>query len=122
MQNFKKWYLEELKASGDSLSVTNLTVKERGRPAILSDLDDKLIHVLGAILRKGGALNCHVLRATARALLKANPAQATRVYTFDMPRSWVVSIYQRMRFVLRAGTTSRPPLPKGVYQESRLDI
>ena len=94
--NFNKCYLEELKARGASPSVTNLTVKGRGRPVILGDLDDKLIHVLGAMQRKGGALNCHVLRATARALLKANPAHAAPVCTFNMPHSWVVLIYRRM--------------------------
>ena len=31
---------------------------------ILGDVDDKLIHVLGAIQQKGGALNCHVVCTT----------------------------------------------------------
>lgn len=35
-----------------------------------------------------------------------------------MPRSWVVSVYRRLGFVQRAGTTGRPPVPYGLYAES----
>ena len=97
-------------------------MKARGRPPSLGKLDDKLVNVLLAIRQKGGTINCHIVCATATALLKVNPSQTASLCTFDMPRSWIVSIYKRIGFVRRAGTTSRPPVPMGVYQECRLDF
>ena len=38
-----------------------------------------------------------------------------------MPRSWVFSIYKRMGYKARAGTTSRPPVPFGLFSESRFE-
>lgn len=38
-----------------------------------------------------------------------------------MPRSWVQSIYKRMGLSRRLGTTGRPPVPKGIYDECRLE-
>ena len=112
----------KLNAKINEQSITNLALKTRGRSPILGDLDDKLVNVLLVIRQKGGTINCHVVRATTTALLKVNPSQAARLCTFDMPRSWIVSIYKRIGFVWRAGTTSRPPVPIGVYQECHLDF
>ena len=122
VRNFKKLYLQKLDAKRNEQSITSLAVKARGRPPILGDLDDKLVNVLLAIRRKGGTITCHVVRATATALLKVNPSQAARLCTFDMPRTWIVSINKRIGFVRRASTTSRPSVPMGVYQECRLDF
>ena len=36
-----------------------------------------------------------------------------------MPHSWVHSIYNRTGYKIRAGTTSRPPVPYGLFAESR---
>ena len=38
-----------------------------------------------------------------------------------MPRSWVHSIYKRMDYKARAGTTSRPPVPFGLFSESHFE-
>ena len=122
VRNFKKLYLQKLNAKINEQSITNLALKTRGRPPILGDLDDKLVNVLLVRRQKGGTINCHVVRATTTALLKVNPSQAARLCTFDMPRSWIVSIYKRIGFVWRAGTTSHPPVPIGVYQECHLDF
>ena len=122
VRNFKKLYLYKLDAKRNEQSITSLALKARGRPPILGDLADKLVNVLLAIRWNGGTINCHVVRATATALLKLNPSQAARLCTFDMPRSWIISIYKRIGFVRIAGTTSRPPVPMGVYQECRLDF
>ena len=37
----------------------------------------------------------------------------------DMPRSWVQSIYRRMGYKRRMGTTTCPPVPQGMYNECR---
>ena len=38
---------------------------------------------------------------------------------FDMPRSWVYSIYKRMGFTRRMGTKTGPLMPRGLYNECR---
>ena len=38
---------------------------------------------------------------------------------FNMNRSWVQSVYRRLGYSRRIGTTSKPPVPQGVYDESR---
>ena len=99
--------------------VTALPTQPRGRPPVLLELDAKLIKFLLAVRRKGGVVNIHVVRATAEALIKCNPGFAQQLSRFQMPRSWVQSLHRRMKFTRRAGTTSRPPIPNGLYQECR---
>lgn len=55
-------------------------------------------------------VNSHVVRATAGALIKSNPSMIQYFSRFDMPRSWVQSIYRRMGYSRRLGTTGRPPV------------
>ena len=80
-------------------------------------LDEKLIKFLIAVRSKGGVINIHVVRAATIALLASN--QSPQLLKFDMPRSWVQSVYKRMGFVKRMGTTTRPPIPQGLYNECR---
>ena len=82
------------------------------------DLDNKLLKFLKGIRSRGGAISVHVVRSVTHALIKSNPAM-THLNNFDMPRSWVHSIYKRMGYTVRAGTTSRPPVPYGLYTETR---
>ena len=51
--------------------------------------------------------------------MKCNPAVTPQLSRFDMPRSLMQSLYRRMKFTRRAGTTSCPPVPKGIYEECR---
>ena len=64
-------------------------------------------------------MNKHVVRASAKALIDSNASVASHLKTFSMPRSWVISLYRRMGFTKRAGTTARPAVPQGLYAESR---
>ena len=72
---------------------TKLPVK----PTML-DLDEKLLKFLKAVRIKGGVVNIHVVRATAEALIHSNPSQMQHYARFDMPHSWVQSIYRRMGY------------------------
>ena len=58
-----------------------------------------------ALRSKGGVVNIHVVRAVTKALIESNPSMSTLI-KFDMPRSWVQSIYTRMGFTRRMGTTT----------------
>ena len=119
---FKKKYYEKLsKARREGKTeVLYLPSKVRGRPPILTELDGKLIRFLKGIRGRGGVINIHVVRAVTQALIDCNTS-LTHLANFDMPRSWVHSIYKRMGYKARAGTTSRPPVPLGLFSESRFE-
>ena len=122
IRNFKKAYIESMKYQQKKIHpqpVTAIPAKPRGRPPILLDLDGKLIDFLKAIRLKGGVINIHVVRAAAKALIESNPTSSQQLLRFDMPRSWVHSLYKRIGYTIRRGTTSRPPVPRGLYNECR---
>ena len=52
------------------------------------------------------------------ALIKSNPAKDFR--GFETTSTWVKSIYRRCNFSRRAGTTTRAPVPLGIYEECKL--
>ena len=119
---FKKLYikrLQEEKLKENPELITKISIKQRGRPPIMLDLDAKLIKFLSILRSKGGVVNIHVVRATAQALIQSNPSFFEKLGRFSMPRSWVQSIYKRMGYTRRIGTTSRPPVPQGMYDECR---
>ena len=70
------------------------------------------------IRNRGGFVNFSVVEASALALIKRNPAKDFR--GFEPTSTWVRSIYRRCNFSRRAGTTTRPPVPLGIYEECKL--
>ena len=122
IRNFKRAYNQKLDFQRKLINpkpVSEIPHKPRGRPPILLELDEKLIKFLCAVRNRGGVVNKHVVRASAKALIDSNPSVASHLKTFSMPRSWVISLYRRMGFTKRAGTTARPAVPQGLYDESR---
>ena len=75
---------------------------------------------LRGIRARGGVINSNVVRGTAMALLESDSSHARQISANDLKRSWVYSVYKRMGLVRRMATTSRPPVPKGLYDEARL--
>lgn len=102
----------------EKLPVTEIVSKTRGCPPILLELDEKLRK---AIRMKGGVVSIYVVRATATALIETNPSASQNLRNFSMPRSWVQSLYRHMGLTRRAGTTSRPAVPQGLFDECRLE-
>lgn len=121
VRTFKQAYqkkLKEMKRQGIQESVTSIPHDTRGRPPLLLDLDQKLILLLKSIRNRGGVVNFNVVKASAMALIKRNPAKDFR--GFEPTSTWVKSIYRRCNFSRRAGTTTRPPVPLGIYEECKL--
>ena len=121
VRNFKKAYEERMKWQRKQLHpqpVNEISFQRQGRPPILLELDEKLVKFLLAVRSRGGILNIHVVRATAKALIDTSPDHQ-QLSRFNMPRSWVYSLYRRMGLTRRMGTTSRPPVPQGLYEECR---
>ncbi|CAH3033695.1 unnamed protein product, partial [Pocillopora meandrina] len=107
-----------MKRQGIQESVTSIPHDTRGHPPLLLDLDQKLILLLKSIRNRGGVVNFNVVKASALALIKSNPVKDFR--GFEPTSTWVKSIYQRCNFSRRAGTTTRPPVPLGIYEECKL--
>lgn len=108
------------KAKKDNpLPVKALLTQPRGHPPLLLELDTKLLR---AVRRKGGVISIHVLRATAETLIKCNPAFAQQLSGFEMPCSWVQSLYRRMKFTRRAGRTSHSLYLRESMKNARLSI
>ena len=59
-----------------------------------------------------------MVKATALALVKSNPSSS--VTGFQPTTTWVRSVYRRCGFSRRARTTTRPPVPRGLFEEWKL--
>ncbi len=121
VRNFKKSYVEKMNQQRKQMNpqpVTEIQIQPRGRPPYMLELDNKLIKFLLAVRSRGGIINIHVVRASAKALIDTNPDHQ-QLARFNMPRSWVYSLYRRMGLSRRMGTTSRPPVPRGLYEECK---
>ena len=55
--------------------VTEIPIQPRGRPPYMLELDNKLVKFLLAVRNRGGIINIHVVRASAKALIDTNPDQ-----------------------------------------------
>ena len=99
--------------------MTSIPEDTRGRPPILLDLDKKLITLLKSIRNRGGVVNFSVVKASALALIKSNPTKDFG--GLEPTSSWVRSVYRRCKkFSRRAGTTTKPPVPLGIFEECKL--
>ena len=94
------------------------TTQVAGRPPTLRELDGKLISLLHSIRSRGGVLNFSVVKASALSLVNSN--SSANFSGFEATAPWVRSIYKRCNFSRRAGTTTRPPVPRGIYEECKL--
>ena len=81
-----------------------------------------LYNILKAVRIKEGVVNIHVIRATAQALIVGNPVFSQQFAQFEMSRSWVQSVYKWMCLTRRACSTSRPPVPQGIYDDCQRDF
>jgi len=93
---------------------------KRRRPPFLYELDSKLIAFLQNLKSRGGVVNGSVVSAAAKALISSNPSMREKYLSFTPTRGWTRSIYRCCNFSRRAGTTTKPPVPRGVYDECKL--
>ena len=88
---------------------------------MLLELDCKLISFVKNLRGRGGVVNGSVISAAAKGLIRSNPSLHQRYNSFE-PRGWIQSIYRRCNFSRRAGTTTRSPVPRGMYEECKLSF
>ncbi|KAL9954832.1 hypothetical protein ACROYT_G042413 [Oculina patagonica] len=88
----------------------------------LFELDCKLISFVKNLRARGEVVNGSVISAAAKGLIRSNPSLHQRYNSFEPTRGWIQSIYRRCNFSRRAGTTTRPPVPRGMYEECKLSF
>lgn len=72
IRNFKRAYKQKLDLQRKQMipqPVSEILHKQRGWPPVLLELDEQLIKFLCAVRNRGGVVNKHVVRATAKALI-----------------------------------------------------
>ena len=105
---YEKRLREEKKKGKTDATVIAIPSDTRGRPPILCD--SILISLLRSYRSRGGVVNSCVVKATALVLVDSNKTPYLR--EFEPTVTWVKSIYRRCNFTRRAGTTTRPPVPR----------
>ena len=90
--------------------------KKRGRQLYLpEELDEKLQTFLIAQRRASGNFNCHTAYGVLMGLNKSNLHLYWGYLEFTANDGWLYSLYKRMNFVQRTGTTSRPVVTEALW-------
>ena len=97
---------------------TELAVLPRGRPLLLGSLDQMVQRFLLALRSRGGVVSSTIAIATAKALIARNPQQ--NLDHIELNSSWAQSLFRRMGFKRRMGTTGKVEIPEGARKEAEL--
>lgn len=93
---------------------------KRGRPTLLSsELDEKLRRMIINLRTAGAMINIHVVRGVLAGLIRSDVKKYGIFVEFQVTRSWVRSLYARMKLSRRTATTSRPVVTRALWQELR---
>ena len=96
------------------------TGRVRGRPLLIEGvLDLKLRSMLVNLRTAGVGINIHVVSGVLNGLTRANSERFGKYMDIKVTRSWVRSLYQRMKFSHRAVTTSRSVITRSLWAEVR---
>ena len=86
---------------------------------MLETVDEKICNFLQIVRRKGGVVNSVVAIATAKARIAKSDLEHLKAVDLENS-SWTKSLFQRMGFVRRAKTISKPEIPERVKNEAAL--
>ena len=78
----------------------------------------KLRSMIVSLRIVAAGINIHFVKGVLMGLLQSNPEKFGKYLNFHVSRSWVGSLYQRMKFSLWATTTSRPAIKVLLYNIS----
>ena len=107
-QTYEKRLKEERQKGNTEANIVAIPHDTLGSPPSL----------LKSIRSRGGVVNSCVVKATVLALAKSKDICGLR--GFEPKPTWVKSVYRRCNFTRRAGTTTRPPEPRRVFEECKL--
>ena len=86
---------------------------------IEEELDLNLHSVLINLQTAGATINIHVVSVVLNGLICTNPERFGKYMDFKVTKSWVRSLYQRMKFSYCAVTTSRSVITRSLWAEMR---
>ena len=93
---------------------------KRGRLTLLaSEIDEKLKCMITNLRTAGAMINIHVVRGVLAGLIRSDVKKYAMFVEFQVTRSWVRSLYGRMKLSRRTTTTSRPVATRALWQEIR---
>ncbi len=119
IRSIKRKYEKTLKKHGGVLPKKALPLEPQGRPLMLGGIDSMVQSYLKAIRSRGGHVSRLVAEATAEALIKAHPEM--ELGHIDIKETyWYRSLFQRMGFKRRAGTTAKVPISDDLKREIEL--
>ena len=67
----------------------------------------------------GAGINIHIVRSIPMGLVQSSPKKFGKYLNFYISRSWVRSLYQRMKISRRAAATSRPVKTRFLWIEAK---
>ena len=121
MREMKKRYEELLKKPQKDV-ISKSIPKYRtptGRPLLLGDIDQMVQSYIKAVRARGGHISYLLAEATAKALIERHPEMNLgHIHIEDI--TWARSLFQRMGFRKRRGTTAKVPIPDEVKKEIEL--
>ena len=120
-RTFKKQHQEELnKTRFQKRSPSKvIKAKKRGRPLVLGGFDKMMQTFLKNTRSHGRVVNTAVAIAVADALVERHPEQQLNHVKFRTC-TWARSLFHRMGFARRVGTTGKVEIPAGAKREVEL--
>ena len=118
VRSIRQKYEEELRQSLKEKRdpTKSLTPTQRGRPLMLGKIDLMVQDYLRAVRRRGGVVNKSVAISVVKALIKRHPESQLGHIDLDNA-TWARSLFHRMKFVRRMGTTGKVKIPDSLREE-----
>ena len=118
VRSIRQKYEEELRQSLKEKRdpTKSLTPAQRGRPLMLGKIDLMVQDYLRAVRRRGGVVNKSVAISVVKALIKRHPESQLDHIDLDNA-TWARSLFHRMKFVRRMGTTGKVKIPDSLREE-----
>lgn len=119
VRHFVKSYTEA-KAAAPNKDISSLPHKKRGRITLLpQDIDTKVMEMASSMRMSGAVVNYNILIAIAKGIITANDRTLLSEHggTIKLGWKWCESVFRRMKWTNRKGTTSKPIIAPGLIKE-----
>ena len=120
VRGMKRSYNEAKAAAPTNDAIKLLPPKKRGPKTLLpEELDQKVMEMASSMRLAGAVVNYNVLIAIAKGIVTANDRTLLPEYggTIRIGYKWCESVFKRMKWTKRKGTTSKPIIPPGLVKE-----
>ena len=115
--------IQEQKKKKVETSVQSAIGRVRSRQLLIEEvLDLKLRSILVNLRIAGAGTNIHVVSGILNGLICPKPGRFGKYMDFKMTRSWVRSLYQRIKFSCHKVTLSRPSITRSLFAEVRSQL